>query len=557
MNHRVSGNSDAADLMKKITETPTRASKIKTNLLSNRNSVKKHNPSEALSIFVQAELTKQQYQVIYSANKNVYSCYSLLTKAKKECYPSKDSIVVSETKAEVKLQSLLDHISSRLCKYLEEVLQVLSSEEKPNLELISKWGCDGSQQTQFKQKFENIADSDANIFQSSCVPIKLIANNHTEKKIIWQNPTPSSTRFCRPIRIRFVHETADVTLHEIKYIQEQIKTLKETEVPSFHGAVKIRHTLLLTMVDGKVCNAATGTTSTMRCYICGSTSKDVNKLCKDFTENPNTLTFGLSPLQTRIRFLESILRLSYRIPISIWQAISKEQKRIVADTKMNIQKMLKDELGLLVDVPKQGFGTTNDGNTSRRFFAEPDTASRITGVNVELIKSLKVILEAISSGHHIDETKFHKYAYETAKLYVSLYSWHPMIPTMHKVLLHGAAVFKEAILPIGQLSEEAAEARNKHFRMYRTKYSRKFNREVCNRDVLNRLLLTSDPFLSCSTQRRRKTTKPYSSETLELLLPEMAEIRSTKRSEDGCDEEAEYNYEEAEENRSCSSEDSD
>ena len=38
---------------------------------------------------------------------------------------------------------------------------------------------------------------------------------------------------------------------------------------------------------------------------------------------------------------------------------------------------------------------------------------------------------------------------------------------MHKVLRHGAQVIQEAILPIGQLSEEAAEARNKHFRDYR------------------------------------------------------------------------------------------
>lgn len=40
--------------------------------------------------------------------------------------------------------------------------------------LISKWGCDGSQQAQFKQKLQNNADNDANIFQSSLVPLRLI-----------------------------------------------------------------------------------------------------------------------------------------------------------------------------------------------------------------------------------------------------------------------------------------------------------------------------------------------------------------------------------------------
>ncbi|GBN65799.1 hypothetical protein AVEN_274814-2-1, partial [Araneus ventricosus] len=134
------------------------------------------------------------------------------------------------------------------------------------LELIIKWGCDGSQQSRFKQAFQNIGDSDANIFQTSCVPIKLNANVHEKKKTIWQNPTPSSTRFCRPIRIRFVHETPDIINEEIRYIEDQINMLNKTELPTEGGVLKIKLTVLLTMVDGKVYNAATGTTSTMKCY---------------------------------------------------------------------------------------------------------------------------------------------------------------------------------------------------------------------------------------------------------------------------------------------------
>lgn len=47
-------------------------------------------------------------------------------------------------------------------------------------------------------------------------------------------------------------------------------------------------------------------------------------------------------------------------------------------------------MGLLVDVPKAGFGTTNDGTTSRRIFADPKTPSHITGINLELIKRFRV-----------------------------------------------------------------------------------------------------------------------------------------------------------------------
>uniref|UniRef100_A0A2H1VR69 SFRICE_028309 n=1 Tax=Spodoptera frugiperda TaxID=7108 RepID=A0A2H1VR69_SPOFR len=47
---------------------------------------------------------------------------------------------------------------------------------------------------------------------------------------------------------------------------------------------------------------------------------------------------------------------------------------------------------------------------------------------------------------------------------------------LHKILCHGAEVVAEVILFIRQLSEEAAEARNKHIRMYRLNYARKIFR---------------------------------------------------------------------------------
>ena len=96
-----------------------------------------------------------------------------------------------------------------------------------------------------------------------------------------------------------------------------------------------------------------------------------------------------------------------------------------------------------------------------------------------------------------------------------------MSPTLHKILMHGATVISHSILPIGQLSEEASEARNKHFRRYRQNFSRKFDRVVCNRDILNRLLLTSDPLLNSSRKQPHKVSEPFCSETLSLLLPEV------------------------------------
>lgn len=131
---------------------------------------------------------------------------------------------------------------------------------------------------------------------------------------------------------------------------------------------------------------------------------------------------------------------------------------------------------------------------------------------------MRVILEVISSGNSVEAEKFDVYAYETAKMYVNLYKWHPMSPTIHKILMHGAQIISDAILPIGQLSEEAAEARNKNFRQYRLNYSRKFSRVECNMDILNRLLLNSDPYLSSIRPKLNKKRQPFSKEALDLMV---------------------------------------
>lgn len=120
--------------------------------------------------------------------------------------------------------------------------------------------------------------------------------------------------------------------------------------------------------------AATNISSTMRCYICGETSKNFNNLSKKKEENAERFKFGLSILHMRIRFFEFLLYLSYKLPIQKWQARNDEDKKAVSEKKRSIQKSFKEEMGLLVDIPKAGFGNTNDGNTSRRFFAEPEVS---------------------------------------------------------------------------------------------------------------------------------------------------------------------------------------
>lgn len=521
MKLRECGKANASKLLKDITQSPRRAQKYRQAYSDSlQGKREKLSALKALSIFVEAGLSRKQYEIISTSDRKLFPYYSLLQKAKKDCYPAPESYTVTDTLAEVNLQDLLDHTVTRLFIYLQEVLVTLSENECRSLELISKWGCDGSQQTQYKQKFQNNTESDANIFQSSLVPLRLLCGKDKDnKKIIWQNPVTSSPRFCRPIRINFTKESTDITKNEINYIEAKINSLNKTQIGG-NRCMEVKHTLAFTMVDAKVCNAATDTRSTMKCYVCGATSKDFNDLTKSMEIDKSALQFGLSILHARIRFFESILHLAYKLPVKKWQIRSQADKNAVKQQKTVIQEEFRNKLGLIVDVPKPGFGNTNDGNTSRRFFDNPELAAEITGVNIQLIYRLKIILETLSSGYKIDTKKFTNYAMDTAKLYVELYSWHPMTSTLHKILLHGSVVSDNALLPIGQLSEEAAEARNKHFRLFRLNYARKFSRKDCNMDVLNRLLLTSDPLITSMRSLSQKKSKKFSKETLEMLIPE-------------------------------------
>lgn len=101
------------------------------------------------------------------------------------------------------------------------------------------------------------------------------------------------------------------------------------------------------------------------------------------TEN---LQFGISVLHGWIRFLECLLHLAYKLPIKKWQARGDNEKKVVAETKKSIQKQFREKMGLIVDVPKAGFGNSNDGNTARRFFSNPELSAEITKIDVELIK---------------------------------------------------------------------------------------------------------------------------------------------------------------------------
>jgi hypothetical protein len=174
---------------------------------------------------------------------------------------------------------------------------------------------------------------------TSLVPIQLygLQKNNNEKIIIWKNLRPSSTRFCRPVRFLFEKETLDIIKNEVLYIENQIKNREPTKVIVGSLNLKINNKLLLTMIDGKVCNAITETSSQV-CYICGVFPKNMNNIdfIKNRTNNVSTYSFGLSTLHSHIRFFECLMHILYRLEMKKWQMRSKEEKKLFQNRKTYI-----------------------------------------------------------------------------------------------------------------------------------------------------------------------------------------------------------------------------
>lgn len=472
----------------------------------------------ALALITQAKLSKFQYEILRQAAKHIghdiYPSYKKVMEAKQKCYP--ENIIISESSAKVPLQDLLDHTAKRIieCKNGYDI------PPERDLLLHTKWGCDGaSGQNEYMQKFEEPEHSDANLFMCSIVPLQMnLIIKQGEDQVVWKNPHPSSTRYCRPIKFEYVKETPQIIRQEKSQIENEIETLKPTQIALNGKTIKIYHDLYFTMIDGKVAQVVTNTSSSSNCVICGAKPSEMNNLPALLNKQCNEVAFslGMSTLHARIRFMEFILHLGYNLPFRSWR-VTNATRPIKELTKKQIQRQFKERLGIQVDVVKQGTGNTNSGNTSRRFFSDPSITAEITGIDKNLIQRLAVILEVICSSYPIDINKFGVYARETAELAVSLYPWYSMPATVHKILIHGKEIIQHAVLPIGILSEEAQEHRNKDYKYYRSHHSRKISRIATNEDVFHNMMISSDPYITSLRPETKAKHLPLSEEAKKLL----------------------------------------
>lgn len=476
----------------------------------------------ALVKFVDLDLTREKYRKLRFGIEEVFPPYKDVLAAKKRCYPT--NIEITESSARISLQSMVDHSVQRLLQAHGALLEQIDVNKRNALQIIFKWGCDGSSgQSVYKQAANEADFDDSETFVVSIVPLQIHCDTEP-KVVIWHNETPSSPLYCRPLVLRFHKETLDLIRNETDNIKQQIQQLEATSVVVSGKSFTVHAQFHLTMVDGKVCNALTENPSSQTCYVCGAKPSEMN-LQPSRSVKTGTYDFGLSTLHAWIRFMEWLLHVAYRLDFKTWQ-VKMEHRQAFQIRKKAIQKGIKERLGLNIDQPRQGGkGNSNDGNTARRFFDKPKVIADITGINEELINNCATLLGALSCGLTVDPERFNELAIKTRDLYVRNYNWFYMPVTAHKILVHGAEIIRHSVLPIGQMSEEAQEARHKHFSSYRERFACKTSRENTMRDVCHRLLETSDPYISWMRQKqmRKPVRKTLTSAILSLLQqPEVA-----------------------------------
>jgi len=254
---RRQGFIDLAAVLKVLALSPTKAKTIRTFLSNSVKTYVRSTAEEALALILDQSLTKDQYCAIRedakTRNAYIYPHYKMVAEKKKHCRP--ENITITDTIAKVALQDLLDHTTARIVAYQEDTIVTSMKNQQTTLssaELILSYGFDGSTgQANYNQAYSNGQpnNDDSSLFASTVTPLRLI---DSAGNVLWNNRTPQSIRFCRPLKLEFLKESKAVVILENLHIQEEIKNLVPCQVIlNDKQIIYVKFSLYLTVIDAK------------------------------------------------------------------------------------------------------------------------------------------------------------------------------------------------------------------------------------------------------------------------------------------------------------------
>ena len=177
MNLRADGKVAEANVLKTILhDSPGSANEMVKDRKIAKSEPIPYTSTDALALMIDTDLSRRGYQILRKQAikrfSNIYPSYKRIQEAKQKCYPA--DINVTESKAEVSLQSMLDITTERIFGVISEDFSFPSSSHPIQYTLISKWGFDGSgSQSAYNQPFVSTTFNDSSLFMTSLVPLHL------------------------------------------------------------------------------------------------------------------------------------------------------------------------------------------------------------------------------------------------------------------------------------------------------------------------------------------------------------------------------------------------
>ena len=447
---------------------------------------------------------------------------------------------------------------------IESILNLVPAESLEHytgdLEMTFKDGCDGAgQQAVWNSK--SMVNAKENMFQYGIVPLKLqIRHDDSKMSILWENKTPNSCRYLRPLYLIREKETDEDLLslviptsdnareelcsegicatvnmkgYDVKItIKDTMKDLKfKKKISGLGGAdcilcktKQVDWTSTSKVKEGFPINRSALETLTLYNQLISETGAIVTR-SGDFqtrlgvTQQPITSSDQTSITVTHayINCTTWFLKVIYRCHAKHhrWIEMSDRRGDPIRRARDRVLDALRKETGLYLDkVDSTGKGgTSTNGNQGRRFFSEEIVVCLRNLVpeqhrdNLLLLhQQVATVLSVVSSNRKIDTSKFKKLCEEASLNLCKNFPWVLINHTLHGTLQHSAELISvNDGYGLGNLSEECLEANNKDIRNYLQFLSRKTDPVKQLTDVMARLLERTDPqIIQTGLQSQRK-----------------------------------------------------
>lgn len=183
--------------------------------------------AQAVELKTKLGLSVSGYKILKAACKeqgfDIFPSYFNWKKSKGDFMPDRESLTITEDVTECNLQGLLDQTTMSLSK-----IEGVDLSSHTDLKLIPKWGCDESSGYNMqKRRMGEMAGGDSSVFMMSLVPLQL---ESSDGRVVWENPTPNSRIYCRPIKLMYKKESIQLVKDEVEQMETQIRNLTPTSV---------------------------------------------------------------------------------------------------------------------------------------------------------------------------------------------------------------------------------------------------------------------------------------------------------------------------------------